>query len=554
MAKGGIHPNTEKVISPCWGLILLLAAFSLLYEPWLLGLKDYYRQEGLFAAFAQEMNWFLPVCTAHGTAMAGFPPFFPYLGKILTALTGLDTVFALRLVSVFMTFATGVLILISVWRSRNFTAAAMAAGMFWGSNVVLEKSLDAMPNSTAMFGLLSAQLCWIYIGQKRGSWSWAWGFSLPILALTFLAGGLQTLLLFFLPMIFLRRPLTLWPKLTKPGMLIGLFFLAAAILLGTPAVLLSGSMPIQPWQPNWNFVKYLNHLWQYPLDFLVRFLPWNIFLWAPFCVALQTQDTTPIFSKYLRTIALSTFFLLWLSPGGTAYDMLYLAPSLSMLCGMYYEAAVTRYAPRLRWLVSHAGGFFVFAAAMALLLFCVLPEETLHMITDLEYPVDFRKDLFYQGAAFSAGVVLLILAGFIAWGPRQKPLWTSLLLITLSLGAFFYLVMFPYRIQEQETRNMAKELASTLHRDRKDAAATVYKFNISDLYAECSLMNAQIRRIYNLDNLPFHEDTVYLVGTAFPQQPDRDWTNLLPADRTYRNQRICLWKGVLRKDDREVNP
>ncbi|MBQ4335887.1 MAG: superoxide dismutase family protein [Lentisphaeria bacterium] len=82
--------------------------------------------------------------------------------------------------------------------------------------------------------------------------------------------------------------------------------------------------------------------------------------------------------------------------------MLYLAPSLSMLCGMYYEAAVTRYAPRLRWLVSHAGGFFVFAAAMALLLFCVLPEETLHMITDLEYPVDFRKDLFYQGTAFSA--------------------------------------------------------------------------------------------------------------------------------------------------------
>ncbi|MBQ4336598.1 MAG: hypothetical protein IJC34_05365, partial [Lentisphaeria bacterium] len=112
----------------------------------------------------------------------------------------------------------------------------------------------------------------------------------------------------------------------------------------------------------------------------------------------------------------------------------------------------------------------------------------------------------------------------------------------------------PYRIQEQDTRNMAKELASTLHRDRKDAAATVYKFNISDLYAECSLMNAQIRRISNLDNLPFHEDTVYLVGTAFPQHPDRDWTNLLPADRTYRNKRICLWKGVLRKDEREVNP
>ena len=214
-----MHPNTEKIISPWWGLILLIAAFFALYQPWLLGISDYYRQEGLFAAIAQEMNWAAPVCAAHGTVFPGYFPLFSGLGKLLTAVTGLDTVFALRLVSVFMTFATGILVIVSVWRSRNFTAAAMAGAMFWGSNIVIEKSMDAMPTTTMMFGLLSAQLCWLYAGQKRGSWSWAWGGSLAILALTFLAGGFQVVLLFFIPMIFLRRPLTLWPKLTKPGML-----------------------------------------------------------------------------------------------------------------------------------------------------------------------------------------------------------------------------------------------------------------------------------------------------------------------------------------------
>lgn len=552
MAKDGMHPNTEKVISPWWGLILLFAAFLALYEPWFLGLNDYYRQEGLFASFAREMSWLYPVCTAHGTAMSGYFPLFPWLGKLLTAVTGLETVFALRLVSVFMTFATGILILFSVWRSRNFTAAAMAAAMFWGSNIVIEKSMDAMPTTTVMLGLLSSQLCWIYVGQKRGSWSWAWGWSLLILALTFLAGGFPAILLFFIPMIFLRRPLTLWPKLTKPGMLAGLGILTAAILLWyLPMHLHSAAIPVQHWQPNWRLDKYVAHLLEFPVDFAVRFLPWNIFVWAPFCVALQAQDTTPIFSKFLRTIVLTTFFILWFVPGGKTEDLLLLAAPLSMLCGMYYEAAVTRYAPRLRWIVSHGGGLFVFVAAMAILLFCVLPESSLHLISDLEYPVTFRESLVYRGTGLFAGILLLILAGFIAWGPRRQPLWSSLLWITLVCGIFFYLVMFPYRIQDQETRQMARELAGTLDRDRRDSAvpATVYKFNISDLYGECLLLDARIRKISSLDELPFNENTVYVLGTAFPQQPDRDWTNLLPADRTYRNQRICLWKGVLRRDE-----
>lgn len=548
-----MHPNTEKIISPWWGLILLIAAFFALYQPWLLGISDYYRQEGLFAAIAQEVNWAAPVCAAHGTVFPGYFPLFSGLGKLLTAVTGLDTVFALRLVSVFMTFATGILVIVSVWRSRNFTAAAMAGAMFWGSNIVIEKSLDAMPTTTMMFGLLSAQLCWLYAGQKRGSWSWAWSLSLAILSLTFLAGGFQVVLLFFIPMIFLRRPLTLWPKLTKPGMLVGLILLAAAILLWQiPTHIHSATMQIQHWQPDWRLDRYFAHLWQFPLDFVIRFLPWVIFFWAPFCVALQTQDATPIFSKYLRTIVLSTFFILWLAPGWKSQNMLFLAAPLSMLCGMYYEAAVTRYAPRLRWLVHHAGGIFIFVTAMAILLFCVLPEQSLRMICDLNSPVAFRQHIFYQSTAILFGILLLLLAGHIAWGPRQKPIWCSLLLITIACGVFFYLVMFPYRAQDQETRNMARELAATLAKDKQNnTPVVVYKFNISDLYGECLLMDAQIRKVSSLDDLPFNEDTVYLLGTAFPQQPDRDWVNLLPANRTYRNQRICLWKGILRREIRE---
>ena len=557
MAVSGKHPNSERIIPALPGLLILLTAFLVLYEPWLLGLKDFFRQEGFYTAIAQEMDPPLLLCSAHGQAVTNAFPFFPMLGSLLLRATGLDTLFALRLVSVTMTLLSGVLILLSVWRARNFTAAAMAAAMFWGGNLVIEKSQDGYPTTCVMFGLLSAQLLWLYIGQKRGRWNLAWLLSLAVLALTFLAGGFMALVLFFFPMIFLRRPLTLRGKLSKPGMLIGLAVLTGTVLMWLmPYHIFSAQMPIRHWQPDWELTKYLRHLAEFPLDFAVRFLPWALFAWAPFCVALQTQDPTPIFSKYLRTLTAATFCLLWLLPDTEAHDLLFLAAPLSMLCGMYYEPAVTRYAPRLRWIVTYGGAGFIFVAAMALLLFCVLPETVLNMVVKLHESIDFRCDLTYRIAALAGGIAMLSGAGWLFFGDRQKPLWLCLLIVVLAGGMFYYMAMFPYRIRNQETRQMAQTLARVLDQDRPNAAAPapVYKFNISDLYGECSLLNARIRKIASLEELPDNEEVVYLLSTEFPQLPERNWTNVLPQDQTYRERRICFWKGVLRREDRGVTP
>ena len=553
MAVGGRHPNSERIVPVIPGLLILLAAFLVLYEPWFLGLKDFFRQEGFYVALAQEMDPPLLLCSAHGAAVTNAFPFFPLLGHIIIRATGMDTLFALRLVSVMMTFLTGMLILFSVWRARNFTAAAMAAAMFWGSNIVIEKSMNAYPTTCAVFGLLSAQLLWLYVGQKGGKWNLAWMLSLTVLTLTFLAGGVIVLVLFFFPMIFLRRPLTLWGKLSKPGMLIGLAVLIGAILTWLlPYKFFADQMLIQHWQPDWQLTRYLLHLVEFPRDFIVRFLPWALFAWAPFCVAFQAQDPTPIFSKYLRTLTAATFCLLWFLPDSGSHDLLFFAAPLSMLCGMYYEPAVTRYAPRLRRVATGGGAAFIFCAAMALLFFCGLPETAIRMVVDLHESIEFRNGFLYRITALTAVIGMLAGAGYLMFGDRQKPLWLDLLLIVLAGGIFYHLAMFPYRIQEQETRRMAIELASTLARVRSSAArqTTVYKFNISDLYGECSRLNANVRKIASLDELPANEEVVYLLSTEFPQQPDRNWTNLLPPDRTYRGRRICLWLGELRREVR----
>jgi len=534
----------------------LLGAFFLLYEPWNLGLKDFFRQEGFYAVLAQEIDSKLPICTAHGTAVRNTFPLFPVTVQLLTRWTGMEMVFVMRLLSVFMTFVTGILVLISVWRARDFTAAAVAAAMFWSSNIVLEKSWDGYPSTTVMFGLLAAQLVWLYLGSRKNNWNLAWVASCVILALTFYAGGFYVFFLFFLPMIFLRRPLTLWPKLAMPGMLIGLAVLGAVIVLwDLPFHLLPANTPVQRWWPEWQKWDYLENLLHFPVDVVVRFTPWIILAWAPFCVALQALDPTPLFSKYLRAITLTTLVFLWLSPETESYDLIYLAAPFSMLCGMYYESAVMRYAPRLRFLTGYGGGIFILGTALGILFFCTSPESLIAVFVSLHESIAFREILTYRTMALAVGSILLVAAGFVYWGPSRKPVWTCLLLAVLSAVSFFHLVMFPYRIQNQDHREMAKLLARKLEQDRKNhsSPAKIFKLNISDLYSECSLLNARVRKISVLDELPMREDVIYLVSTEFPQLPDRIWTNLLAQDQTYRGRRICLWKGVLRKEEENIS-
>ena len=76
----------------------------------------------------------------------------------------------------------------------------------------------------------------------------------------------------------------------------------------------------------------------FPLMLPVRLLPWSIIAWLPFCVALQTTDQTPIFSRYLRTLTLSTLLLLWLMPAHDARELLYLLGPLAIQTGLFYDA------------------------------------------------------------------------------------------------------------------------------------------------------------------------------------------------------------------------
>ncbi len=546
--------NREKIIRPWVGVLILVAAFAVLYQPWRLGEREFFRLEGFYAAQALEMDFRLPMATAHGVAVRNAFPLYPMLGALLRDATGLSVEFSLRLLSVLMTALGAGVVYLAVRQSRSSVGAQAATAMYIAANVVVEKSLDGYPVSITAFGVLAAQLLWFYFGVRRANWNAAWIAAFAALAPTFYAGGFRVIVLFLLPLVFMRRPLTLWSKLGKPGLPAGLLLLLGAVgLWAIPYWILARWMPSQYWAfGGADWLEYLEQLGYFPFEVLLRFAPWILVAWAPFCVALQPQDETPIFSRYLRTIVISTAFYFWLLPGTEAADLVFLAGPLSILTGLYYEAAVRRYARPVRWLLRLCG-FFALAVALGLVFFCLIPEDWIGSFIELSGPLDYKNDLRYWIVAFLKAGAALAVAMMILTGSRRNPVWLLLLLSCVCGALFFWQVMAPYRHQGGEKREFGRELRAALAADgvRFERIPVIYKSDILDLYGECHYAGIDVQKIDRLDQLPHAARTVYLLSTEFPQAPDRNWTNLLPPDRVYLKHRLCLWKGVLRRENAE---
>ena len=263
----------------------------------------------------------------------------------------------------------------------------------------------------------------------------------------------------------------------------------------------------------------------------------------------RSSSETPIFSRFLRTIFFSTFFAVWLLPGCDRSDLLYLAAPLAILTGLHYEPAVRRH-PVFMQGVKRLCSLILFGAAGALIAFPLLPQALLETVFSFSHSIDFRSSQDFMIRAFVVAGLLLA-AGFLAFCSGKKtPVWVILLTAAVGCGVFYWTAIHRYSAQEQNKRAIGKILRNALERDRAGKMPLpLYKIDIQNLYAECCYLNNPVIKIRRLNELPPAAGTVYLLGTEFPQLPERNWTNLLaPEEQTYYGQRIGLWRGDLRRD------
>jgi len=519
-------------------IVFLVLAFLAIYSPFQLGTWELRWQEGRNAAIALEMPLWPPSTIAHGERMPYAHPVFPMLASFLEK-AGLPIELALRLISVLSVAFLTILAWEAGRRAKDTQTAAVAAAMMFSSLVVVEKAMDGFPDFTAMLFLVSAWLSWFTFGVARGQWNRAWIVSFVFCSLAFHTGGWRSVALFLCPLFFMRRPMTVWPKLRKPGFAVGVALLAASVLLwALPRWITESETPFRAADmfTNDDVSDYFKHLWRFPFEVAWRFLPWSILAWPAFCVAYFPLDKNPIFSRFLRTIVISIFFLLWFAPFfDTPRSLAVLAFPLSVLCGMNYWLLIRRYGKQLHGILRYAS-YACATLAGGGMAFYLLPTELLEKIPCLEGRVGFHESNSTLGIIQTAAAFLLALTVARLSTKKQARVFEHVLCVSVALALCFWSLNAPYRALKSEKRRLGYAVAAALKNDLKLAPEAPFTQDvviyegpgIARLYGPCVYMGVPIKKVHSLETLPKDKDVVYMLAITFPASSNRSWEYIPP--------------------------
>ena len=398
-------------------------------------------------------------------------------------------------------------------------------------------------------------MLWFYAGFVRSNWNAAW-LSVGLFAgLAFYSNGLTAVVYFLVPLAFQQRPFTVWTKLRKPG-------LPAAILIAavfffawlTPNQNWLAANPAPPPEaPEFHILGYFKDIAVRPFDAAIRFFPWTLMLWAPFCPALIAIERTPLIIKYHRILFVVLSLLIWFNPETKARDFFYLLPLAATLAACNYWILVRRYAGKFFAL-------FMILAVVALTLgvaaaaYLLLPQDVFSKFAvRIELPAEkpsvsllMLTEVALSLAAAVAAILLIRL---------RRPVWMTYLLVFTSFMLLFWAVVNPVRSMDRDKEQFASGIRSALAKDTspdgtavpEGAPVTIYKDPaIMGLYSEGCYIGLPVRTLAH-DKIPQDVDPAYVLTADVPSHNLRTWTRIYDCE--YRHEHLYIYKGVSLKKE-----
>ena len=400
------------------GLLLLTAL--LVYLPPMLW-REVRSREALYATVAEEMirsgtAWRL---TVHGDPVQSYPGY-----AWLVALgqeAGLTDTLALRLPAFLSVLGLAALCGVVGFRRGGPTAGLVAAAMVLFNPASLRVGCRAQHESLLALLLAGAWMAWYSFGQRRKQWAAGWaGAMLLVLLATFTAGA-RALAVFYLPFLFLRRPVRGRQRLLLASHLVVLGVTIAAVVVWLRHV------PDQTFLP-WNALSTLPEVTiSYPLEILLfpfkcllYLMPWPFLAWPAFCMAYRPLERSPVAFHYLRTITASAFIAAWVIPKVSPLVLLPVLGPLSIMTGLHAELLFRRHGRRLHLLST------ALSIGAVVLSGVVLLAALLHLSG-----VAWLDGLGRGPAAALAGLFVVLLGvGLLAWrgALRRLPVLAHLVL------------------------------------------------------------------------------------------------------------------------------
>lgn len=505
--------------------------------------------EGKFAAMVREINFSFPYAVAHNELLFNFYPFYPLLNKLIYSL-GLGIASSLRLTSILGLGLLGVTVFETSRRASGLQAAVVSAAFMFSNVYVFQKAIDGNPFTLGVLFLYLAWLSWYGLGALKSKWDKAWIVSLTICGLAFYTIGWMSILYFFVPLIFMRRPLSLRKKIKCKGFYIGIIILLLFIVSWLiPRIAIILETPFSSFNIFSGISKtYLQDFILFPLAIAGGLLPWTFIAWTSICVDYFRLDKTPIFSRFLRTIFISLFFLLLISPFSETRDVMLLIPAISIVSGLYYWLLVRRHGKLVKKIFSVIASLLLASNIIGLLLY-LIPTNWWYNFFMFKW---IHNEFLYRGISFFSthfieGVIQLIfgitIGVFLLIHRKNLFVWFHSLSLGLIFMMFFWSITIPYRAQENESKETATHLINKLGKNYSKSM-TIYKGpKIADLYILGTYLDTNLKKIYSLEELPDNKKTIYMLSADTPIFPERDWGKI--TEISYKNKSLYLWKGTL---------
>jgi len=539
----------EKQPAVPW-LVLLIAAVFLLCFPFMqIGMNELYSTEGEYAAAACEFSGRSTLVTVHGTLPNGVFPLYPALVRLLLD-CGLPLEFSLRFMSVLPLGLLALLTGLVCGRSADRQAGAAAAVIVLTTILAGSKAPEGYPQLLSALIVYGGWMLWFYAGFVRSNWNAAWILAGLFAGLAFYSNGLTAVVYFLVPLAFQQRPFTVWTKLRKPG-------LPAAILIAA-VFFFAWLTPTQNWlavnpapppeAPDFHLLEYFKDIAIRPFDAAMRFFPWTLMLWAPFCPALIAIERTPLIIKYHRILFVVLSLLIWFNPQTKARDFFYLLPLAAPLAACNYWILVRRYAGKFfaLFMILAVVALTLGAAAAAYLL---LPQDVFSKFAvGVELPAEKPSVSLLMLAevaislAFAAAAILLI--------RLRRPVWMTYLFVFASFMLLFWAVVNPVRSMDRDKEQFASGIRLALEKDTSPeggdlpaaASVTIYKDPaIMGLYSEGCYIGLPVRTLAH-DKIPADVNPAYVLTADVPSHNLRTWTRIYDCE--YRHEHLYIYKGV----------
>ena len=562
----------EKTFSKTASGLVIVLCFLIIYPVFQIGHKELRWDEGYYAAIASEMDILKPNTVAQGELIFSYP-LYPWFVALLykVPLDFLKYEFGLRLISILSIMALALIVWETASKAIDEEAGLVAAAALVSSLLVMEKGLEGYPEMLGIVFLFSAWMTWFNLGAVKGKWNSAWTISFFFCGLAFYTIGWSGIFFFAFPLIFMRRPLTIWSRLKKPGFGVGVIILASFIAFwGWPILTKQADMPFR--NLSLNFTQnsdYFEQILLFPLQLVLRLMPWSLLAWPAFCPAYQPLDKNPVFSRFLKTIFISLFFIFWIRPDTDWRDISILAAPLAILVGVNYSILVRRHGDLFikiirRLLSAVTVLLFLILLFHLCMIFGLLTSSGSYLQGFLSQMDDFKirqmleKGTFAKIAIYAVAesiIMIIVLIYVLRKKINQMPVWAAILILTTGGTVCYWLFVAPAQAAVQDNRPFAQEIDKLL-RDDGNEMPVIYKApEIKGLNAPFLYVNCTVRKLKkSFSEIPASETTVFVVGPDYPASQDRTWENMTPKPIIYKKHSLYLWKGTLTKKDDATPP